>query len=347
MKDVYSAAQRRQPALRLKAQLQRRLRSLLPIAGPGAGGVRSLEEYAGIGRMRLALEPQYGVGQFGPIPDLMNFQSSSFFAYLAAHSPQTLPNWAVDGPDVSVTPGSQLIREFPHATTIIAAICDRGVVMAGDRRATSGNMISKRDVEKVFRSDEYSVAGFAGAGSVAFELARLFQVELEHYEKMEGRPLSLSGKANRLAAMVRGNLGNAMQGLVVVPLYAGYDEESGQGRIFSYDPAGGPYEDRRYQSIGSGSIFAKGSLKKLYTDGMSVDDTVLACVQALYDAADDDSATGGPDMGRGIFPVVATVTADGFRRLSEEQAADYAQRVVASRMHSPDGPRAPLNADET
>ncbi len=235
-----------------------------------------------------------------------------------------------------------MIKNLPHATTIVAAACERGVVMAGDRRATAGNMISKRDVDKVFRSDEFSAMAIAGVYAMGLEFVRLFQVELEHYEKMEGRSLSLEGKANRLAKMVRDNLGPAMQGLAVVPLFTGYDEETGIGRIFSYDVAGGPYEEYRYHSIGSGSIFAKGSLKKLYRDDMSVPDAVLCCVQALYDAADDDSATGGPDLPRQIFPVVATITDDGFRRLPDSEAAEVAEQVVAGRMQSPDGPNAPL-----
>jgi proteasome beta subunit len=144
--------------------------------------------------------------------------------------------------------------------------------------------------------------------------------------------------------MVRGNIALAMQGLAMIPLFAGYDEETRVGRIFSYDVAGGPYEEHRYYSIGSGSVFAKSSLKKLYSDGMSVTDAVLACVQALYDAADDDSATGGPDLTRRIFPVITTITEDGFQRLSDAEAADYAHQVVDSRMQSPDGPLAPLSA---
>ena len=237
---------------------------------------------------------------------------------------------------------SQAVRDLPHGTTIVAATCDHGVVLAGDRRATLGNLIAKRDLEKVFRSDEFSALGYAGTGSVGIEFVRLFGVELEHYEKIEGRSLSLEGKANLLARMVRGNLAAAMQGLVVVPLFVGYDEDSGQGRIFSYDPFGGPYEEHRYYSIGSGSPFAMSALKKLYADGMPADDAVLACVQALYDAADDDSATGGPDLSRRIFPVVATITADGFRKLSEAEAEDVAGQVVRQRMAQPDGPRAQL-----
>ncbi|MFL6110241.1 MAG: proteasome subunit beta, partial [Catenulispora sp.] len=239
---------------------------------------------------------------------------------------------------------SDVIKDLPHATTIVAVACDRGVVVAGDRRATAGNMISKRDVEKVFRSDEFSAIAMAGVASIGLEFIRLFQVELEHYEKMEGRSLSLEGKANRLASMVRGNIALAMQGLAMIPLFAGYDEETGVGRIFSYDVAGGPYEEHRYYSIGSGSIFARNSLKKLYSDGMSVTDASLTCVQALYDAADDDSATGGPDLTRRIFPVITTITDEGFTRLTDEEAVELAQQVVDGRMQSPDGPLAALRA---
>ena len=205
-------------------------------------------------------------------------------------------------------------------------------------------MIAKRDVEKVFRTDEFSAMGIAGTASVGLEFVRLFQVELEHYEKMDGRSLSLEGKANRLATMIRGNIGAAMQGLAVVPLFVGYDEDTGIGRIFSYDVAGGPYEEHRYHSIGSGSVFARGSLKKLYRDGLGIQDAVRACVQALYDAADDDSATGGPDLTRSIYPVIGVVTADGYTRLSEAEAEAHARAVINERMQSPDGPSAALSS---
>jgi proteasome beta subunit len=267
----------------------------------------------------------------------------SFTHFLASYAPDLLPGFR----GLDSLPGgssSDVLKDLPHATTIVAAACDRGVVLAGDRRSTAGNMIAKRDVEKVFRSDEFSAMAIAGVASVGLEFARLFQVELEHYEKMEGRSLSLEGKANRLAKMVRDNLVPAMQGLAVVPLFAGYDEDTDTGRIFSYDVAGGPYEEHRYHSIGSGSVFAKSALKKLYADDMAVSDTVLACVQALYDAADDDSATGGPDLTRRIFPVVTTITDDGFRRLPDAESAEYAQAVMESRMRSPDGPPAPLRS---
>jgi proteasome beta subunit len=237
--------------------------------------------------------------------------------------------------------------DLPHGTTIIAVVCADGVVMAGDRRATAGNMISQRDIEKVLRTDEFSCIGIAGVAGIGLDLVRLYQVELEHYEKIEGRTLSLEGKANRLAGLVRANLMGAMQGLVVVPLFAGFDEDRELGRIFAYDVAGGRYEEHKFHSIGSGSVFARGSLKKLYRDGMSVADTALLCMQALYDAADDDSATGGPDVTRRIYPVVASITADGFRRLSDEESASYAETVVEGRMRRPDGPTAPLQEPAT
>ncbi len=188
--------------------------------------------------------------------------TSSFSEFLTSAAPDLLPGAG----GLSVPSG--FARELPHGTTIVAAAFDGGVVMAGDRRATAGNMISQRDIEKVFRSDEYSCIGISGVAGIGIDLVRLFQVELEHYEKIEGRALSLEGKANRLAGMVRANLGGAMQGLVVVPIFAGYDTDEGVGRIFSYDVAGGRYEEHRFHSIGSGSVFARGSLKKLYTDGM-------------------------------------------------------------------------------
>jgi proteasome beta subunit len=265
-------------------------------------------------------------------------ETSSFAEFLSSYAPHLLPGTSSPG----LTAASDIAGTLPHATTIVAAVCDEGVVLASDRRATAGSMISKRDVDKVFRCDEFSAMGVAGVLALALQFARLFQVELEHYEKIEGRSLSLEGKATRLAAMIRANLGLAMQGLVMVPLLAGYDQDSGAGRIFSYDPAGGPSEEHRFYSIGSGSVFALGAMKKLYAENMTAQEAVLCCVQALYDAADDDSATGGLDMARRIFPIVTTVTGDGFRRLPEAEVAEVARRVVADRMESPDGPTAPL-----
>jgi proteasome beta subunit len=267
----------------------------------------------------------------------------SFTGFLSSYDPSMLP-LANLGPLAGSGAAADLIKNLPHATTIVAVACEGGVVMAGDRRATAGNLISKRDVDKVFRADEYSAIAIAGTLAVALELVRLFGVELEHYEKMEGRSLTLEGKANRLGTMIRGNLMAAMQGLAVIPLFVGYDEETRTGRIFSYDVAGGPYEEHRFHSIGSGSVFAKSALKKYYSDGMSMADAALACVQALYDAADDDSATGGPDLTRQIFPVIVTVAEEGFNALSESESAQYGQQVVAGRMTLPDGPAAPLRS---
>jgi len=269
--------------------------------------------------------------------------TSSFADFLAASAPGLLPAAAA-----AAVPGAQAAgqaaSDLPHGTTIVAVDFDGGVIMAGDRRSTAGSMIAQRDIEKVFRSDDTSCVGISGVAGTGLELVRLFQLELEHYEKLEGRTLSLEGKANRLAAFVRGNLSGAMQGLVVVPLFAGYDDDTGTGRIFSYDVAGGRYEERKFHGIGSGSIFARGSLKKLYTEGMTEGDAITVCMQALYDAADDDSATGGPDLTRHIYPVVAVVTEDGFRRLTDDEAGEYAQAVVDERMQSPGGPTAPLRS---
>ena len=259
--------------------------------------------------------------------------TSSFADFLAGQAPELLPTRSAQG---------EAGHLAPHGTTIVAATYTGGVVMAGDRRATMGNVIAQRDIEKVFPADEYSLVGIAGTAGLAVEMVRLFQTELEHYEKIEGTTLSMDGKANRLAALIRNNLGMAMQGLAVVPLFAGYDLAADQGRIFSYDVTGGRYEETAFHSVGSGSLFARGSLKKLYHEDLDENGAVEAVVQALYDAADDDSATGGPDLARRIFPVVHVVTAHGVRRLAETEVAEIADRVVAGRMVRPDGPVAPL-----
>jgi proteasome beta subunit len=261
--------------------------------------------------------------------------TSSFSDFLAGQAPELLPHRR------SLPEGSAADLA-PHGTTIVAATFQGGVVMAGDRRATMGNIIAQRDIEKVFPADEYSCVGIAGTAGLAVEMVRLFQTELEHYEKIEGTTLSMDGKANRLAALIRSNLGMAMQGLAVVPLFAGYDLTRGSGRIFSYDVTGGRYEETAFHSVGSGSLFARGSLKKLYHEDLDVQGCVTALVQALYDAADDDSATGGPDMTRRIFPVVASITAEGYRRLPDDEVAAIADQVIAARMNRPDGPAASL-----
>ncbi len=224
----------------------------------------------------------------------------------------------------------------PHGTTIVALTYKGGVLLAGDRRATQGNLIASRDVEKVYVTDEYSAAGIAGTAGIAIELVRLFAVELEHYEKIEGVQLTFDGKANRLASMVRGNLGAAMQGLAVVPLLVGYDldadEEARAGRIVSYDVVGGRYEERAgYHAVGSGSLFAKSALKKIYSPDSDEETALRAAIESLYDAADDDSATGGPDLTRGIYPTAVTITQAGAVHVSEETTSELARRIVAER----------------
>ncbi|WP_166138399.1 proteasome subunit beta [Nocardioides ochotonae] len=260
---------------------------------------------------------------------------SSFADFLAGQSPDLLPgNRAL--------PAGQAGDLAPHGTTIVALTFPGGVVLAGDRRATMGNIIAQRDIEKVFATDEFTAVGIAGTAGIAVELVRLFGVELEHYEKIEGTTLSMDGKANRLSALIRGNLGLAMQGLAVVPLLVGYDVPAAAGRIFSYDVTGGRYEETGFHSVGSGSLFARGALKKLYRPDLSEPDAVMTAVQALYDAADDDSATGGPDMTRRIFPMVHVITSEGGRRLPEATVAEVADRMIAARMSRPDGPLAGL-----
>ena len=225
---------------------------------------------------------------------------------------------------------------LPHGTTIVALTYPGGVVMAGDRRATQGNMIASRDVQKVYITDDYTATGIAGTAAIAVEFARLYAVELEHYEKVEGVPLTFPGKVNRLATMVRGNLGAALQGFIALPLLAGYDlddpDPEAAGRIVSFDAAGGwNFEEEGYQSVGSGSIFAKSSIKKLYSQVVDADSALRVAIEALYDAADDDSATGGPDLVRGIYPTAVVLGADGAEEVPEERIAALAREVIESR----------------
>ncbi|MDR3068777.1 MAG: proteasome subunit beta [Cellulomonas sp.] len=252
--------------------------------------------------------------------------SSSFVEFVAQVAPDLLPGRAMT--DRPVAAGEVVV---PHATTIVALVCDGGIVMAGDRRATAGAMIASRRIEKVFPADDHSAVGIAGSAGLALELVRLFQLELEHFEKIEGMPLSLEGKANRLATILRGNLPLAMQGLAVVPLFGGFDTERQTGRIFSYDVTGGRYEEHEHHAVGSGSVFARGSLKKCWSPGLTLDGAVAVAVEALVDAADDDSATGGPDRVRAIYPVVATITASGYQRVSDDQVAAVATRIETDR----------------
>ncbi|WP_026425538.1 proteasome subunit beta [Actinokineospora inagensis] len=255
--------------------------------------------------------------------------TSSFVDFLRVQAPELLPG----ARGIAASP----VDGIPHGTTIVAVSFDGGVLIAGDRRATAGNLIAQRDIEKVFLTDDYSAVGIAGTAGLAVEMVRLYALDLEHYEKIEGVGLSLDGKTNKLASLVRGSLDMALSGLAVLPLFVGYDLDAADpakaGRIVSFDVTGGRYEERAgYHAIGSGSVFARSALKKLYRPGSDRDTAVRAAVEALYDAADDDSATGGPDLARGIYPSVATITADlGATRLSEEETAAVTAAVVADR----------------
>ncbi|GAB2467335.1 proteasome subunit beta [Jatrophihabitans fulvus] len=267
------------------------------------------------------------VGDLGIMRHATAPGSSSFTDFLSAAAPGLLPS----APDPSLT--------VPHATTIVAAQFADGVVMAGDRRATMGNLISQRDIEKVFAADDYTLIAFAGVAGLGLEMVRLYQVELEHFEKIEGTELTLDGKANRLATMIRGNLGMALQGLAAIPLFAGFDPEvadpAAAGKIFSYDVTGSCSSERYFHSIGSGSLFARGALKKLWRQGMSRDQIVRVVVESLYDAADDDSATGGPDVTRRIYPVVMTATAEGTVRIAEDELDTVVRSIIAEREARP------------
>jgi proteasome beta subunit len=253
--------------------------------------------------------------------------SSSFTEFVANAAPELLPGRLGD------------VGTLAHGTTIVAATYADGVVMAGDRRATAGNLIAQRDIEKVFATDDYSLVGIAGAAGIAVEIVRLYQVELEHYEKIEGTQLTLDGKANRLATMIRGNLAEALQGLAVVPLFAGFDldatDVASAGRIFSFDVTGGRYPEQHHHCVGSGSLFARGALKKLWRPRLNREEAVRVVVEALYDAADDDSATGGPDITRGIYPVVMTATAAGTERVPDPDLNTVVRAILTDRESRP------------
>src|SRR3954452_6196958 len=223
-----------------------------------------------------------------------------------------------------------------HGTTVIAIRYGDGVVMAGDRRATSGHLISHRSIEKVFPADRWSGVAIAGAAGPAMEMVKLFQLQLEHYEKVEGSELSLEGKANQLSQMVRGHLPMAMQGMAVVPLFAGYDLRRGAGRLFQFDVTGGRYEEADFATTGSGSLHAGTVIKVSYKQQMSREETLDLAIQALFQAADEDSATGGPDLVRGIYPTMATITGDGFTPVPEPEIAERF-RGLLDRMTETDG----------
>ncbi len=233
----------------------------------------------------------------------------------------------------------------PEGTTVLALRYEQGVVVAGDRRATEGFQIAHRSIEKVFAADDMSAVAIAGAAGPAVEMVRLFQTELEHYEKVEGERLTLEGKANKLSQMIRANLPAAMQGLVVVPLFAGFDDRRNQGRIFKYDVTGGRYEEDDYHATGSGGKDARSSLKKRYRADLSREDAITVAIEALFDAADEDVGTGGPDLMRGIFPTVSAISSEGIAEVGEEEIRSLFEELISERadeMRGPEGPPADM-----
>jgi len=247
----------------------------------------------------------------------------SFIDLLRCHSPHMLSR-------LEAEPGAEPLR-MPHGTTVLALRYRDGVVMAGDRQATEGFQVASRRIEKISKSDDLSGVGIAGVAGPAMEMARLFQTELEHYEKVEGDNLSLEGKANKLSQMIRMNLPAAMQGLVVVPIFAGFDERMGVGRIFKYDVTGGKYEDTDYWAQGSGGKDARDSLKKRWRRDMGRDDALRVSIEALLDAADEDVGTGGPDLVRGIFPTIKTITRSGFGDVPEDEIRRVVETLLNER----------------
>ena len=248
--------------------------------------------------------------------------SPSFVELLRRERPEAVP---------PLTNADTAALSVPHGTTVLGLKYADGMLMAGDRRATAGNLIADAKMKKVFAADDYSAIAIAGAAGQAIEMVKLFQLELEHYEKITGDRLSLEGKANRLAQLIRQNFPLAMQGLVVVPLFGGFDTRRSEGRIFYYDATGGRWEEDDFQTTGSGSLPAKNSLKKRWRPGLTRDEAVRVAVEALIDAADDDAATGGPDPARGIYPVVLAVTAEGAEEVAEADVAAGVAAVVEGR----------------
>jgi proteasome beta subunit len=251
-----------------------------------------------------------------------DYATSSFTDVLRREAPHLL---------LGASPLPHTAPEVPHGTTVLALRYRDGVIMAGDRQATAGFQVASRRIEKIFKSDDYSGVGIAGAAGPAMEMAKLFQTELEHYEKVEGDNLSLEGKANKLGQMVRLNLPAAMQGLAVVPIFAGFDEKSGVGRLFKYDITGGRYEETNYEAQGSGSKDARDALKKLWRRDLTRDEALRMALEALWDAADEDVGTGGFDVVRGIFPTVKAITRVGFEELPEEDVRRLCEAIVNDR----------------
>ncbi|HSF04282.1 MAG TPA: proteasome subunit beta [Methylomirabilota bacterium] len=257
-----------------------------------------------------------------------DYAGSSFVDLLRRESPHVL---AAQGPAAERSP------DVPHGTTVLALKYRDGVIMSGDRQATAGFQVASRRIDKIFKCDEYSGIGIAGAAGPAMEMAKLFQTELEHYEKVEGDNLSLEGKANKLGQMIRMNLPAALQGLVVVPIFAGFDEKGGAGRLFKYDITGGRYEEMNYDAQGSGAKDARDSLKKLWRKDMSREEALRVALEALVDAADEDVGTGGPDLVRGIFPTVKIITRSGFTEVTDGEIQRVCESILKDRAQSGQG----------
>jgi proteasome beta subunit len=258
-----------------------------------------------------------------------DYGTSSFMDVLRRQSPQLVP--------VLAAPSAEPGAEVPHGTTVLALRYRDGVVMAGDRQATAGFQIASRRIDKIFKCDDLSGIGIAGAAGPAMEMAKLFQTELEHYEKVEGDNLSLEGKANKLSQMIRLNLPAAIQGQALVPIFAGFDEKAGLGRLFKYDITGGRYEETNYDAQGSGAKDARDSLKKLWKRDLSREDALRVALEALVDAADEDVGTGGPDLVRGIFPTVRTVTRSGFSEVSDDEVRRLCELILGDRAKTEQG----------
>ncbi|MEC7843820.1 MAG: proteasome subunit beta [Actinomycetota bacterium] len=237
----------------------------------------------------------------------------------------------VDDVGIENTLRSSLIDDLPHGTTCVAIKYDSGVILAGDRRATSGHQISHRTMEKVFPADQYSGIAIAGAAGPALEMVRLFQLQLEHYEKVEGKLLSLDGKANQLSQMIRQNLPQAMQGLAVIPLFAGFDVRLSTGRLFQFDVTGGRYEEANFAATGSGSVHATTVIKMGYEEQLNESAAVDLAANAIFEAADEDSATGGPDLIRDVFPIIAKITSEGYEPIPSADISSVFTAIIDNR----------------
>ncbi|MEE8125417.1 MAG: proteasome subunit beta [Nitrospirales bacterium] len=265
-------------------------------------------------------------------PNLTFDSCSSFYQFLTTQRPDLLP-MAKLGTQISQQGFSESsltdrLPPWPHGTTVLAFTYQDGVLIAGDRRATEGFQIAATRMEKVFQTDAFSAMAIAGAAGPCMEMAKLFRIELEHYEKLDGQPLSCEGKANRLGYMVKANFPMVLQGLVVIPLFVGYDQKQGTGRLFKYDITGGRYEDTEFHAVGSGGKDARLTLKEHFRKNLPGEEAVRIAIRALSNAAEEDVGTGGPDLLRRIFPTVKLVDQQGVRDVEEAQLEAVCQELL-------------------